>query len=147
MSPDWAYAQRLYKRVVGQNGVWIQWLQRVVSGSGAYDYENTTTYGYGDDTRYWVTGSCQAIIEHVKATDVIIPSGFFIEDFERIWVNPDINIEYFEQIIYPSGSNIRYLILPIHAWSFNVGGATGSLITGSKSALIRRLLPRSGSVW
>ncbi len=147
MSPDWAYAQRLYKRVVGQNGVWITWLQRTTTGSGSYDQDNTVTYGYGDETLTWVSGSIQAIIQHVKADEVVIPSGFFVEDFERIWVSPDVNIEHWSQVIYPSGSNIRYLILPIHAWSFNVGGLTGSLITGSKSALIRRLLPRSGSVW
>ena len=124
--------------IINQNGTWIQWLQRSTSGSDAYDTGSTITYGYGNYITYWVTGSVKALISHVSATDIVLEAGFYAEDYERIYVDPDSSIEFWEQCIYPSGSEIRYLILPFHIWRLGD-------VAISKYATIRRLIPRSGS--
>jgi len=137
---DFSKAKRQFENVVSKYGTTVQWLARTTSGSDAYDTGSTTTYGYGDDIIYWATGSVKAIIEHVRVQDVLIEAGFRQDDYKRIYVDPDETIEYWSQIIYPSGSGTRYLIQPVHYWE--VGG-----YVVSKMAIIRKLIPRSGSAY
>lgn len=141
MSPDWLWAQRKYSHAIAKNGTVIQWLIRTQTGSTAYETGSTDTYGYGDPISYFSTGSCQAIISHVSATDVITEAGFWIDDYEKIFVDPNTNISEWSQIIYPSGSSQKYLILSIHPWRAN-----GDIVV-AKYAIIRRLVPRSGSMY
>jgi hypothetical protein len=136
--PSWATAKKQFQNVVSSNGVLIQWLQRSTSGSTAYDTGSTDTYGYGDSIVYWVTGSVRAIVEPIRATEIVQEAGFWSDDWRRIWVDPDETLDVWEQIIYPSGSGTRWLIRHVHSWV--VGD-----VTVSKYADIRKLLPRSGS--
>ena len=135
---NWAKAKRQVEHIISKNGIYLQWLQRVTSGSGAYDIDDTTTYGYGDFIVYWITGSVKAIVEPIRDQDIVIEPGFYAEDYIRLWVDPDETIEHFERVIYPSGSGILYHIHPVGEWT--VGGETVS-----KNVLCRRLIPRSGS--
>jgi hypothetical protein len=77
------------------------------------------------------------VVEHVSVKDIVIEPGFFEEDYDRIYVNADSNIAYWDQIIYPSGSGVRYLVLPLHVWR---AGSAGTIV--SISTIIRRLVPR-----
>ena len=141
MSPDWGWARRKFESIVEKSGVTIQWLIRTQTGSTAYDTGSTDTFGYGDPISYFSTGSCKVIISHVSATDVVTEAGFWIDDYEKIFVDPDTDITEWSQIIYPSGSSQKYLILSTHIWR-----ADGDVIV-SKYALVRRLVPRSGSTY
>ncbi len=138
--PNWSRAKKQFERIVSRNGVWIYHLTRTTSGSGAYDTDDTTTYGYGDETVYWTTGSVKAIIEPIRQTDVVIEPGFYQEDYRKIYVDPDEDLEHWDQVIYPTGSGIRYLILPVTEWNL-----TGENTTVCKTAIIRRLVPKSRS--
>lgn len=139
--PDWGWARRKFESIVEKSGVTIQWLIRTQTGSTAFDTGSSTTYGYGDPITYWTTGSCKAIVQHISAEDKIETAGFWQEDFEKIFLDPDTNIQQWEQIILPSGSGIRYIIRSIHDWRAN-----GDVLL-SRYALVRRLVPRSGSVY
>ena len=139
--PSWATAKKQFETVISKNGIWVQWLGRTTSGSGAYDPYDTgssTSFGYGDYTVFWVTGSVKAIVEPIRATEIVQEAGFWADDWRRIWVDPDETLDVWEQIIYPSGSGTRWLIRHVHSWV--VGD-----VTVSKYADIRKLLPRSGS--
>ena len=136
--PSWATAKKQFETVISKNGVWIQWLSRVTSGSDAFDTGSQISFGYGDFTNYFVTGSILAIVEPIRATEIVAEAGFWSDDWRRIWVDPDETIDVWEQIIYPSGSGTRWLIRHVHSWV--VGD-----VTVSKYADIRKLLPRSGS--
>jgi len=138
--PNWGRAKKTFQGIVSKNGIQLEWLLRVVSGSSAYDTDSTVTYGYGDDTRYWTTGSFNAIIEPVREQDIVIEPGFFQEDYLKIYFDPDETPAYFDQVINPSGSGIRYLVLPVEDWTLTTGN-----VTVCKTAIIRRLVPRSGS--
>ncbi len=140
MNINFQSAQDKVNSAIDNLGTNIQWLQRVVSGSSSFDTGSTITYGYGDDIVYWITGSCKAIITHVDTTDVVKDVGFYGEDLDKIQVRSDSSLEFWDQVIIPSGSGIRYLVLPLHLWY--EGG-----ILLSKSANIRRLVPRSGSTY
>jgi len=135
---NWNKAQQHVHDIVNLNGTLVQWLSGSTDRTNSYNVLDTNTYGYGDAIRSWVTGSIRALVTHVSATDVVLDAGFYIEDYERIYVDNDANIEYWDQIIYPSGSCIRYVILPLHIWRL------GDVIVG-KYANIRKLVPRSGS--
>ena len=139
MSPDWGWARRKFESIVDRSGVTIQWLQRSVDYTDAYNTSSQITFGYSDPLVTWTTGSCKALIQHISAEDKIEEAGFWQEDFEKIFVDPDTNIQQWEQIILPSGSGIRYLIRSIHDWRAN-----GDVLL-SRYALVRRLVPRSGS--
>jgi hypothetical protein len=139
---NWTKAQTQVKNIVSKNGVWLQWLERVASGSNAFSTGSSITYGYGDDTIYYVTGSVKAVVEHVKVEDIVLDVGFYAEDYERIYVDPSETIEFWDQIIYPSGSGIKYLILPLHDWRLTIGDTIVA-----KYANIRRLFPKSGSAY
>ena len=139
MSPDWGWAQRKYSHAISKSGTVIQWLIRTQTGSDAYDTSSSISFGYGDMTTYFSTGSCQAIISHVSATDVVTEAGFYQEDYEKIFVDPTTNITQWSQVIIPSGSGIRYLLLSIHDWRAN-----GDMLV-ARYAICRRLIPRSGS--
>ena len=140
MHLDWNSIKDKVGYFVQQNGVWLQWLQRSTSFANAYDTTNSSTYGYGDSVTTWTTGSCKAIIEHVSAKDVIIEPGFYEDSYERIYFDPSTDLNQFDQIIFPSGSGIRYLVLSRHAYTLN-----GDVVV-SRFAIIRHLLPRSGSI-
>jgi hypothetical protein len=118
----------------------FQWLRKVTSGSNAYDTGSSITYGYGDFTVYWVTGSGKAIVSHISANEVIIEPGYYIEDYERLQLKSDSLVSAFDRIIFPSGSGIIYSVLPLHEIY------EGNILI-SKIAQMRRLTPRSGSVY
>jgi hypothetical protein len=141
MHLNWNNAKQKFQYLIAQNGEWLQWLQRSVDTSSAYDTSSAITYGYGDSQTIWTTGSFKALVQHISATDIVIPAGFYEDDFERVYVNPDVNLAQWDQCIIPSGSGIRYLILSRHVWRLN-----GDVIV-SKYAIVRRLVPRSGSAY
>ena len=141
---DWNWAKKKFEHIVEGQGVWLQWLQRVTSGSEAFLTGSELTWGYGDVVNYWITGSCKAIVQHVSATDSVQEAGFYSEDIIRIYVDPDETIDFWDQILYPSGSQTRYLILPSHIWRITTAGA-GTII--SKYFLARKLVPKSGSTY
>lgn len=138
--PNWSKAQSQYKSIVSKNGLWIQWLKRTSTGSSAYDTGSSTTFGYGDEIVFWTTGSVKAVVEQSRADEVLIEQGYSISDYNRIFVDPSETLEFWDQCIYPSGSGIRYIIMPLHNWRMTVGDT----VVG-KYATIRRLIPSSGS--
>ena len=137
---NWSYAKTKYASIISSNGCYIQWLQRITSGADAYDTGSQNTFGYGDYQTYFVTGSQKAIIEHLNATDKLIEIGFRADHYERVYVDPDSNMTFWEQIIYPSGSGTRYVILPEHIQRMSVGDTVVA-----KFFLMRLLIPKSGS--
>ena len=136
MNVNFQKAQDQFNMVLDKLGTEIQFLQRTTTGSNAFDTGSSITYGYGDITESFTTGSIKAIITKPSATDIVMESGFYGEDFSEIKVRFDSTIEYWSQVIIPSGSGIKFLILPVQYWI--VGG-----ITIYKFATIRRLVPRS----
>lgn len=140
MNLNWNKAKEQFQEIINKNGTLIQWLQRTSTGSTAYDTGSTITYGYGDYIVYWTTGSIRALVSHVSAEDILIEPGFYSSDYERIYVDPDSSIDFWEQVIVPSGSGTRYLVLPFHLWRL------GDVIV-AKHAIIRKLVPRSGSMY
>lgn len=126
--------------MIQKHGVWLQWLQRTSDLSDAYN-TGSETYGYGDPLISWTTGSVKATVEHVSAKDVVLEIGFYEDDYERIWVDADEDISLWDQIILPSGSTQRYIVLSRHTWRIN-----GDILI-SKNIIIRRLIPRSGSTY
>ncbi len=142
MNINWGAAQKKIQDLISVTGTWIQWLQKSGSYSGSWDSGSTLTYGYGDIINYWTTGSCQALIVHVTAEEAVKEIGYWTEDMDRIFVDPSSTIEHWDQVIIPSGSGVRYLILPLHD---AYAGTAGTII--SKSAFVRRLVPKSGSFY
>lgn len=140
MTPNWTHAQNQFKQIINANGVFIEWLQRVTSGSDAYLTGSSVSYGYGDESIWWLTGSVKAVVAHIRAEEVLVEAGYTVSDYETIFVNPNETIEFWEQVIYPSGSGVRYLILPLHDWRMTIGD---TLV--AKYANLRRLVPASGS--
>ena len=139
---NWSYAKTKYASIVANNGVWIQWLQRTTTGASAYDTGSTDTYGYGDYQIYWSTSSAKAVIEHLSATDKLIEPGFRPDHYERVYVDPDSNITFWEQIIFPSGSGTRYLVLPEHIQRMSIGDTVIA-----KFFIMRLLIAKSGSTF
>ena len=141
MHLNWEKAKQKFQYLVAQNGTWIQWLQRSTDRSDAYNTGSIISYGYGDSSVSWATGSIKALIKHVSATDVLIEPGFYEDSYEQIYVDPDTDINQWDQILLPSGSGTRYCILSRHTWRLS-----GDIIV-AKYALIRKLVPRSGSAF
>ena len=154
----WSRAKRQFQKIVSQNGVWIQWLERLTSMTDAYNTGSKTTYGYGDETVIWWTGSAKVLVVPVRVGDVVIEPGFYATDYKKIYVAPEtviydkvydannyskdfgawFNIEHWEQVIYPSGSGVRYIVYPVQEWVVND-------VIISKYVTIRKLIPRSGN--
>ena len=137
---NWSSAKTQGKGIILANGESLEWLQRVVSGSDAYTSGSTVTYGYGDETIWWTTGSLTAIIVPAKEGEVVLEAGFFQDDYQRLFVDPTNTLGIHDQIIYPSGSGIRYLVLTDHNWN-----AGNQHIVDVYT--IRRLVPKSGSAY
>jgi hypothetical protein len=139
MKLDWSAPAKKFSDFLANNGVWIQYLTRVTSGSDAYNTGSTDpssgSFGYGDQVDFWVTGSLQVVVSHVSAVDIVLPMGYYYEDHEKIWVDPSANIELWDQVVYPSGSGIRYLCLAPHIWRMN-----DTII--AKYMIIRKLVPK-----
>lgn len=139
MNINWDGQKAKVKLLIEATGTNIYWLQRIESGSNVFDTSSSVNYGYGDRTEYYVSGSAKGIISHVTANDVITLIGYYEDDLDRIFVDPDLDIHNWDQIIL-SGSSIKYLCLPLHIYPVGANG-----ITVSKSMLIKRLFPVSGS--
>ena len=140
MSPNWSRARTQVKGIVAGNGQTLQWLVRSTSGSTAYDTGSATTYGYGDPIVYWTTGSFVAIVRPIRDRDVVVEAGFFSDDYKKLWLDPDDDPSFWDQVLIPSGSSIRHIVLGTHDW--DVGG-----VEVSKIVDVRRLNPRSGSAY
>ena len=139
---NWQYAKTKYASIIASNGVFIQWLQRSIDLTDAYNTGSTSTYGYSDPVITWTTGSQKAVIEHLSATDKLIEAGFRAEHYERVYVDPDSNITFWEQIIFPSGSSVRYIVLPEHIQRMSVGDTVVA-----KFFIMRLLIAKSGSTF
>lgn len=137
---DWSKARAQFENMAAKNGTLIEYLQRVTSGSDAYDTSSAVTYGYGDFVTYWITGSLFAIIQPLTSRDIVVEAGFREEDYKRLWVSPSATIEIWEQCIVPSGSGIRYHVRNTQDW--NAGN-----VNICTSVDIRKLVPRSGSAY
>ena len=73
---------------------------------------------------------------------MVLDIGFYLEDYNDVYLSSDISISTFDQIIYPTGSGIRNIVQWIRSYSF-----FGSPITVGQVARIRRLVPKSGSTY
>jgi hypothetical protein len=89
---------------------------------------------------YWTTGSLTGIVEPVRESEITVEAGFSVDDYLRLYVDPDSSVSYLDQVIVPSGSGIRYVMLPSKTWQ-----AAG--ITVSQILMVRRLVPKSGSLY
>ena len=151
MNINWAGQKAKIQHLVQATGTPIQWLQISSAGANAYK-TGSETFGYGDFTQTFITGSFLGIISHVSAQDAITEIGFYAEDVERIYVDPDLDVSQWDRVRFPlstgstgdydsdSDDTKEYLILPLH--THLVGG---SGITVAKSMLVRLLFPLSGS--
>jgi hypothetical protein len=138
---NWTRAKHMFQKIISNDGVWIYVLERVTSGSDAYNTGSMDSYGYGDDTTYWTTGSARVLMKQMATQDVILEVGFTYEDYNDMYYNPDTTINQWNVIIYPTGSNgQKYLVLPTQDFSFEESG-----VIVTKHALVRRLFPKSGS--
>jgi hypothetical protein len=138
---NWERAKKVHQRIIDKDGVWILVLDRITSGSDAYDTGSLIGYGYGDVTTYWTTGSMKVIIKQLQTVDVELDIGFSLEDYQEIYFNPDLNINQWNIVIYPTGSDgSKFLVLPTQTYRFEESG-----IAVTKHVRIRRLFPRSGS--
>lgn len=135
---NWAKAKRIFERIISKNGVFIQYLERSTSGSESYNVDDPQTFGYGDEICYWRTGSFRVVVAPLKKEDLILDAGFYVEDYKRIYFDPDETPEAWEQIIYPSGSSFKYIIKSVDDWYLGD-------VTICKYADLRLLIPRSGS--
>ena len=136
--PNWSRAKNQTKKIVAGSGQWLQWLARSTSGSSMYDTGSSTTFGYGDPIIYWTTGSFRGIVAPTRERDITLEPGFYTSDYKDIYIDPDENPNFWDQIIIPSGSGIRYIILDPEDW-------TPYGITVSKILKVRLMVPRSGS--
>lgn len=137
---DWGIAKAQAKSIIANNGEAFQWLVRSFTETNQYDVNNTGTYGYGDPVVTYETGSLVAIMEPIRETDVHIEAGFYADDYKRVYVDPDTTLSQHDLLIYPSGTGIKYLVLPEKTWD-----ADGYNIV--HIYMIRRLVPRSGSYY
>ena len=144
---NWSKAQSQFKNLVSKNGVWIQILTRSYDLTDAYDTGSSEKFlysysdldfGYGDPRTSWTTGSVKAIVAGVNEGEVITDAGFFTNDYKDIYFSPDTTLNVHDQVLCPSGSGTRYIVLTVS--DFYLGD-----VTATKFARIRLLLPRSGS--
>jgi len=103
-----------------------------------YDTGSSVTFGYGDPVVYYVTGSFRGIVAPTRERDMLIEPGFYAQDYNDVFVNPDETPSFWSQLIIPSGSGTKYLILHVEEW-------TPYGVNVSKILKVRLLNPRSGS--
>ena len=135
------------KALIEATGTPVQWLAVSSVGTNAY-VTGSETFGYGDFTQMFVTGSFKAIISHVSAQDAITEIGFYAEDLERLYIDPDLDVSQWDRVKFPlvdddNDNDVdtkEYLVLPLHIHTVGVGSTTVA-----KSMLVRLLFPRSGS--
>jgi len=133
MNISWDGAKARVKNLIDATGVNIYWLKIIESGSDAY--------GYSDRISWQVSGSAKGIISHFTVVDAVTAGiGHYDDDLDRIYVDPDLDLHNWDQILI-SGSSVKYLVLPLHIYPVGANG-----ITVSKSALIKKMFPSSGSV-
>jgi hypothetical protein len=137
---DWGVAKVQAQSIISANGEQFQLLQRTLDYTDSFSTGSSVTYGYGDPTVTITTGSLTAIVEPVKEADVQLETGFYLEDYRRIYVNPDTTLVQRDMLIYPSGSGTKYVIQPEKYWD-----ADGYSIV--HTYIIRKLVPRSGSAF
>ena len=138
---NWTVAKNINKKIILRNGVWIYILDRITSGSDAYETGSLTSYGYGDVTTYFTTGSMQVLIKQSETKDIALEVGFTYEDYQDVYYDPDETIEQWNILIYPTGSDgVKYIILPTQTYRFEETG-----ITVTKHVRARKMFPRSGS--
>ena len=137
---NWGRAKAQAKRIVANNGATLQWLVRSTSLTSAFDTGSSVTFGYGDPIVTWATGSFKGIIIPKRDMHITIEPGTFIDDYRQFWVDPDEMPTINDQVIYPSGSGIRYLVRGHDEWS-------PADIDVSARVTIRKLSPNSGSVY
>ena len=147
MSFNWSKAKQQFENIVSKNGVWIQILTRSFSEADSYDTGSSQKilygydsldFGYGDPRTTFVTGSCKAIVADVQSGEVLTDAGFFANDYKDIYFSPDTTLNVHDQVLCPSGSGTRYIVLTVS--DFYLGG-----VTATKFARIRLCIPRSGS--
>ena len=146
MSFNWSKAKQQFENIVSKNGVWIQILTRSFSEADSYDtgsaqkflYGYDLDYGYGDPRTSFSTGSVKAIVAGVQENEVLTDAGFFANDYKDIYFSPDTTLNVHDQVLCPSGSGTRYIVLTVS--DFYLGD-----VTATKFARVRLLFPRSGS--
>ena len=140
MSSRWNRAKAQTQSIVAGNGQWLQWLARSTSGSSMYDTGSSATFGYGDPVVYYTTGSFRGIVAPTRERDILIEPGFYAQDYNDVFVDPDNDPSFWDQILIPSGSGTRYIIYHVEEW-------TPYGIDVSKILKVRLLNPRSGSTY
>ena len=141
MNINWQSAQDKFNRTIDAIGTEIQWLQRIVSGSdtGSTPY-GAPSYGYQDSVTYWTTGSATVILAQISTNEVFIDPGHYQEDYLRMQTRSDSEIAHMDRVIIPSGSGVIYHVMPFYEWR-------GGSIIINRYATLRRITPRSGSVY
>jgi len=103
-----------------------------------YDTGSSSTFGYGDPITYYTTGSFRGIVAPTRERDTIIEPGFYTTDYSDVFIDPDETPSFWSQLLIPSGSANRYIILDVETW-------TPYDVDVSKILKVRLLNPRSGS--
>jgi hypothetical protein len=137
---NWNNLKRMVQTTVLDNGQVIQWLQRSEDFSQSSNTGSSITFGYLDPTVTWTTGSFKGIVDPVRENDPIIQSGYSAEQYAKVYINPNETPSQWDQLLIPSGSATRYLILSIREY-------TPADVTVAKILNVRRLTPKSGSAY
>lgn len=139
---NWQYAKRQYDRLVQRKGILVDWLVRTTdTGSVSYDTGSDITFGYGDPVITFTTGSILGIIDHFKADEILTEAGFYLDDYEKFYVDSDSILKQWDQLIIPDDQ--MYIVISTHTYRASENDQSSSNIVISKYAIIRRLVPKS----
>ena len=140
---DWSSAKVKVQTLIYQNGVYIPWLQRSVDTSSQFN-TGSPTFGYGDPIINYTSGSITGIIDHVKAEEVMLDAGFYIEDYEKLYVDPDSDIAAWDQVILPD-NNEKYIVVAVHTYRTSENSLISDYnnIDITKYLTLRRLVPKA----
>jgi hypothetical protein len=138
---NWQSAKTKIQNLIENSGIVATWLQRTVDTSSAYNTGSETTFGYGDPIINYTTGSITGIIDHMRADEVMLDAGFYIEDYEKFYVDPDSVIAAWDQIILPD-NNEKYVVISVHTFRVSASSISLNNLILSKYLTLRRLVPR-----
>ena len=140
---NWQSAKTKVQYLINGNGVDIIWLQRSVDTSSAYN-SGSPTFEYGDPIINYTSGSIVGIIDHMNANEVMLDVGFYIEDYEKLFVDSDSTIAAWDQVILPD-NNEKYVVTAVHTYRVSEDSlaATDVNIVITRWLTLRRLVPKA----
>ncbi len=142
---NWASSKTRVLHIINTNGIDFTWLQRSSSTGSSYDTGSNVSYGYGDPVVTYTTGSLKGVVIHVNADEVVVEAGFYMDDYDKVYVAPDHPINIWDQLVYPD--NQKYLVVSVHENRVATSKLNDTPIMISKYVIIRRLVPKSKDVY